>query len=165
MHFTGDTGYIRLVPSKPDRIGLWYYEAVCYLKNGDPFLIDPRSSDRISAWGKSMPVSAIVKEWGQICTKLNNPRPFLVFDSYYADNTSSQWLNEHNIRLIASVQTQRFQNVMDNMSMHGQPVDKPGHTAAIRKEESKEVFMHHWDMDTNVGEKYVLSNAFERDRE
>lgn len=26
LHFTGDSAFIRLVPSKPDRVGLWFFE-------------------------------------------------------------------------------------------------------------------------------------------
>ena len=39
FHYTGETGYIMKVPSKPTRIGLWIYQLVCELENGLPFLI------------------------------------------------------------------------------------------------------------------------------
>jgi len=38
LHFSGNSGDIRLVPSKPDHVGLWFYELCGYLSNGKPFL-------------------------------------------------------------------------------------------------------------------------------
>ena len=37
--FTGESAFLRLVISKPDRIGLWFYELTCRLRDGSPFLM------------------------------------------------------------------------------------------------------------------------------
>lgn len=51
---------------------------------------------------------------------------------------------------------------MDNLIIHGQQVDKPGETASIWNGDTNELFIHHWDILTNIGKKYVISNAFTR---
>jgi hypothetical protein len=40
FHFTGNSGDIRLVVSKPDRIGLWFYEVVAQLANGCYYMLN-----------------------------------------------------------------------------------------------------------------------------
>jgi hypothetical protein len=39
FHFTGNSGWIRLCPKKPDRIGLWHYELCAKLSTGKSILI------------------------------------------------------------------------------------------------------------------------------
>ena len=45
FHFTGVSGNVRLVISKPDKIGLWFYELCCTLKSGAPYLLDFKLHD------------------------------------------------------------------------------------------------------------------------
>lgn len=46
------------------------------------------------------------------------------------------------------------------MKLKGDPVTKPGESAAIVLPETGEVFAYYWDPDVNIDKKYVLSNAF-----
>ena len=39
FHFTGDSGDIRLVVSKSDRIGQWFYEVVAQLESGCYYML------------------------------------------------------------------------------------------------------------------------------
>ena len=50
-HFTGNSGNIRQILSKPDRIGLLFYELVGYLSNGLPYLLHAmqQTNDNVSA--------------------------------------------------------------------------------------------------------------------
>jgi hypothetical protein len=49
LHFTGDSSMIRLVPSKPDKVGFWFFELVATLKSGAPYILHLQLSD---AWEK-----------------------------------------------------------------------------------------------------------------
>lgn len=82
LHFTGDTAFIRLVPSKPDRVGLWFYELCCTLTNGKPFLVHARLSTSSTATGITIPVSEVVEDWAAVAianrTVLQGNCPVLV---------------------------------------------------------------------------------------
>jgi hypothetical protein len=168
LHFTGGIGFARMVPSKPDKIGLWFYEAVVTLSNGDPFLVYSRLCDSNSKQGIHTPTSDIVKDWANIIVEFKNrgivdaPNTVLCFDSYYATNEARKYCNDNGIKYIGAVQSNRFQALVTNMKLLCEPVDAPGKTAAIFNEESGELFLHHYDANSDVGEKYVLSNSFTR---
>lgn len=166
LHFTGDSAYIRLVPSKPDRIGLWFFQLVVILEGGYPYLVHTRFCNSSTESGESIPVNTVVKEWAKVVkyfveTKKSEP-PVLIFDSYYTDNEGRNYLNQNNVKFIGAVMTSRFRNLMDNLIEHGDMVEKPGQTASIFNSQTNELFVHHWDVLTAVGKKYVISNAFER---
>ena len=39
FRFTGPSGYVRKVPNKPAKVGLWHYQGVVQLKSGLPYLL------------------------------------------------------------------------------------------------------------------------------
>mmetsp|Transcript_44978 Transcript_44978/g.32890 ORF Transcript_44978/g.32890 Transcript_44978/m.32890 type:complete len:180 (-) Transcript_44978:3-542(-) len=78
------------------------------------------------------------------------------------DNEGRRFLNANNVKFIGSVMHSRFKTLMDDLIEHGDMVEKPGQTAIIRNVDTHEIFVHHWDTLTAVGQKYVLSNAFQR---
>lgn len=167
LHFAADSGYIRLVPSKPDRTGLRFFELVVILDNGDPFLVHAKlSNSSASSNGDSIPVNAVVEEWAKVAQFFvemkRSQAPILVFDSYYTDNEGRKILNENNVKFIGAIVPSRFTNLMDNLAEYGDMVEKPGQTASIFKEETNEIFVHHWDIMSDIGKKYVISNAFDR---
>lgn len=69
---------------------------------------------------------------------------------------------ENRIAFIASVNPNRFRSLMDNLIEYGGVIQKPGQTASLYNPRTNELFVHHWDILTAVGKKYVLSNAFLR---
>lgn len=158
LRFTGDSGYIRLVPSKPDRVGLWFFELVVTLNNGCPYLVHTMLSKSNPSAGENIPVNTVVREWAKVAKffmeeKKSKP-PILTFDSFYTDNEGRRYLNENGYLFIGSVQTSRFRNLMDQLAEHADMVDKPGQTS-----DTNELFVHHWDILTDIGKKYVLSHA------
>lgn len=166
LHFTGNSGYIRIVPSKPDRVGLWFFELVATLHNGDPFLVHTRLCNACAETGDTIPVNKVVKEWASVvryfAEEKRCPPPVLVFDSYYTDAEGRKFLNENNVKFIGSIMTYRFRSLMDNLVEHGSMVEKPGQTSSIFNPQTNEIFVHHWDLNADVGKKYVLSNAMNR---
>ena len=62
-HFTGDSALIRVVISKPDRIGLWFYELSCLFKDNSPYLLDTFVNNSCVEGGIKNPVVEVVKHW------------------------------------------------------------------------------------------------------
>lgn len=90
LHFTGDSAFIRQIITKPDKIGFWFYEAVCLLGPKVPYMLLTRVQDTCANLDEHIPCDEILKEWGTIAKKYatnnRNCGPVLVFDSYYTVN-------------------------------------------------------------------------------
>ena len=61
FNFTGISGDVRQVPSKPDGIGLWFYECCARLKCGKAFLLSFQMHHDMNG---AIKVSDVVKQWG-----------------------------------------------------------------------------------------------------
>lgn len=161
LHFTGNSGICRLILSKPDRIGLWFYELCCQITGGLPFLLYLRLWDSVKSskdGHEAIPVSEIVKEWSEVVRRLN-VYSILAADSYYFDTTSRQYCNDPATftRYISSVEPGRFAELVDLVKFG---VTTSGKWAGVWNEQSKELFVHNWSL--NIGKKYMLSNAYTR---
>ena len=66
FRFTENSGFIRLVLSKPDKIGLWNYMLAAKLSNGKPFLLYVKFHNASKALGESIPTSSIINEWADV---------------------------------------------------------------------------------------------------
>ena len=62
FHFTGNSCYIMMAPSKPTRIGLWMFQLVAELENGFPMLIHMSMMAVETVRGERAPVHDIVRE-------------------------------------------------------------------------------------------------------
>jgi hypothetical protein len=89
FHYTGLTKDIRLVVSKPGRVGLWFYELCAPLRMGRQFMLHTRM-----ALGKEgLPVSNVVDIWTDIIKQYPPTGTILLMDSYYMDNTAKDHLD------------------------------------------------------------------------
>lgn len=172
--FTGKSGWVRLVPNKPDRVGIWIYELTCrvspivcplaYLTNwcqlscGKPYLLYVRSHTTNSSVGERIPTSEVVKEWAICVQEKGKKDSMLVCDSYYLDTAGRALLKELGIKFVCSVRGDRFWPLRDLVKFE---VKKSGEWAGIWNKSSKELFVHVWDPNPDIGKKYVLSNAFQ----
>lgn len=77
LRFTGNSAYIRQVKSKPDRIGLWFFECCAVLGTGKPFLLYARLSDANSEVGKKVPVDSVVDQWEDFALE-NKPKSTII---------------------------------------------------------------------------------------
>ena len=80
--FTGSSCYIKLVPSKPSRIGLWMYQLVAQLSNGLPILIHMQMQAVETVREERAPVHQVVRDWRSVINSFSH-RCILDFDSYY----------------------------------------------------------------------------------
>lgn len=165
LHFTGNSGDIRAIPSKPDRIGLWFYELCATLPNGKPFIVHTDLWQAAKEYNLSVPVHHIVKKWARVVNRHNgtlgppSPHTILVFDSYYCTKSVRQILNEAKVKFICSAKSDTF-GALTDMTRAG--VERPGDWKGVYCPESKELFIHKWDRQASIGKKYLLTNAFER---
>lgn len=174
FHYTGHSAYVRLVQSKPERIGLLFYELCCMLDGGQPYLLDFLLQDSIPSQQISIPVQTGTYRWGSIVRSfqtVDSPLfPLLVLDSYYFDDSGRASLNERGVSFIASAQANRVGRLISEQIAHGQDrqvrqtITAPGETGAIFNEVTNEIFVHHWHSSTAIGKKYGFSNAFVKKR-
>jgi hypothetical protein len=92
FYFTGNSGNIRLVPSKPDRIGLWFYELCCRFANGLPYMLDIQMAHSEGEL-KRKETSQTIEAWINVIKK-NIGESFLAFDKYYVSEKGARLLNE-----------------------------------------------------------------------
>jgi hypothetical protein len=157
LHFTGNSGDIRKVVSKPDRVGLWFYQLCVKLSNKTSYLLYFKLHHSDEARGESIPVSSIVKTWGEIVKRKSDGKALLAMDSYYLDNAGRTWLRENKINYVASVTKERFPGLCNKLI---DKVEKPGQWEGLHNSETGESFVYHWDTEKNAGKKFVISNAF-----
>ena len=167
--FTGNSESIRLVPSKPGKTGLWFYELCCRLRAGGveiPFLMHLLMH---SSTLMRVSVGDVVKLWVacirlvgrlKVASGLNpNPKCYLCFDSYYESSETRSFLLEKRQYFSASCKTDRVKLEVDRTHNDGVP-DLVGQSRTIYNEETKELFTYHYDRQKGVGKKYNLSYGF-----
>jgi hypothetical protein len=158
-HFTGNSGFIRKVPSKPDGIGLWLYEMVCILGVDKYFLLDFWLCKSNSLSGIKEPVNEVVSKWSQSMSSYA-PQPVLVYDSYYTDNTGVKKLLDGRIPFMASFRMDRFKEVKALIEKNKIELAKPGCSMGFTRSDNTLMVMFHWSLNTDIGKKTVMSNCF-----
>jgi hypothetical protein len=160
LHFTGDSDNIRMILTKPDRVGHWFYELCIKLSNGLSYLLYLRAHLSDPARAISIKTSEIVKDWTSITTSLGgpgaNPNAVTVFDSYYLDNTGRNHCIENKKKFIGAIQRSRFEPICQHLS--GLCHEK-GEWECAYNEKTNELLVKYFDPE-HPAPKYVLSNAF-----
>ena len=128
-----------MVLSKPDRVGMWFYQAVTPLSNTSMFssyLLYFRLHHANTLLEESIPTSIVVNEWADILRRIGVRREngdgtlltILTFDSYYLCSTGRAQLLEKKIPFVASVTKERFGRLVDKVK---EKVERPGQFAGI----------------------------------
>ena len=100
--FFGESDNVRVVFSKPDRVGLRFYQLASILSNGLSYLLHLCLHDvqKLDDEG-TLPVYRVVEMWSNHV--LSGPfvdkdvDTLLVFDSFYHSNATRDYVNQHNI--------------------------------------------------------------------
>ena len=165
LHFTGNLMDVRAIKSKPDRIGLWFYQLMATLSNDTQFLLHTKLWESDPSLKISVPVHRVVKDWCDVVArhgeKAANPNSILCYDSYYNTNQSAQVCRDAGIMFLASAKSNNFNNLVAHVAPK---VNAKGEWSGIYNNESGEMFIHKWDKDDNVGKKFVYTNCFEERR-
>ena len=163
FHFTGESKDVRLCISKPDRIGLWFYQLCALLRSGKPYLLMLQMHTNRD--GGIVKVSDIVGKWADIIMTVGKERveegknpnesTILCFDNYYMDATVRDQQKLKEIAYTASCKADRF--VPERTLVHQNDADEPGESASIYNEATNELFTYHYDTQKGVGKKYNMS--------
>lgn len=156
--FAGRSTILRLVPKKPDKLGIWNYELCGRLRDGSSYLLYVRSHILNCALGEGIPVSEVVSNWGDIVkTKGTEGKTILVADCYYLDERGRQQLQEKDVKYICGVQPKRFAQLSE---MAAETVKKAGDYVMLYNDDTNELFVHYWFPDITLGKKFSLTSAF-----
>lgn len=169
--FTGNSTNVRLVVSKPDRVGLWFYELCGELQSGLPFLLHVFLHHNQEG---TITVDSVVKRWIDVMktvgktrvpdNELPNPKCILAADSYYLTNSVKTLMEKsanQQIKFTFSVNKDRMKPEV-RMVHPANREDKPGEFAGITNETTSETFVYHYDTQKGVGIKYNYARGFLR---
>lgn len=155
FHFTGQSIDIRLVLSKPDRIGLWFYELCSPLSYGGSYLLWTKLHHCDPSIAQSIPTSQVVKSWSDVVKKLGQPETILTMDSYYLDRAGKKILADSGVKYIAAITKSRFEPFFN---VTEPKINKPGQWTGLHNRLTSETVVLHWSNDSNVGKKMVFTN-------
>lgn len=165
FHFTGESPNVRLVISKPGRVGLWFYELTGALSNGLPYLLDVFMHTNVAG---PIKVASVVDRWvtvmktcGSDAVDTQRDRCILACDSYYLDATSRSQLLASGVTFTASVRGDRFKREVHAVHRPG-TTDQLGDYSGIYHPGTAETFVFHYDPETGVGRKYNYARGFQR---
>jgi len=158
FHFTGKSGIVSKVPNKPARIGIWHYQMVVYLDCGLTYIVYSKAHVTTALMGMKTQTCEIVKQWSDIVISRHECTT-LIMDSYYLSAAGRQYMNEHGVKYVAALKSDRFKKVCQRLLTE---VTQSGQTAIAYNNVSGEAAVLHWSLDANIGKKYVMSNAFRK---
>ncbi len=165
--YLGESGWLRQVLSKPDKLGHWFYELCIPLANGRSFLIHVKLHKAAEEEG-TIHVDSVVELWTQVLDrkKQHGVDCFLAVDSYYWSAATRKVLYESNIPYAASCTRERLGFLghvdEDNTLLSTIPVNNPGDTRGLENLETGELVIHHLDTNPDIGEKFVSGRGLER---
>ena len=96
LRYFGDSDNVRVVFSKPDRVGLWFYQSASILSKGLPYLLHLKLHDVHQLHEGSLHVCRVVELWSDHV--LGGPYvdkgvdTLLVFDLFYHSNATRDYL-------------------------------------------------------------------------
>ena len=152
LYFTGNSIDIRLIPAKPSRIGIWFYELCSKLRNGGQYLL----YSRVHHGGECIPVANVANNWATIIQRCGHPQTLLTMDYYYLHNNSKNVLQASGVKFIASFTSNKSNVITNEMKPK---VKVPGDWYGIFNPETSISIVYHWCSDERVGQKWVVSNA------
>lgn len=170
FRFTGDSGNFRLVISKPDGTGLWFYDLCGELRNGLPYLLDVVMH---SSTKSKVSVESIVTRWAAVMDTVGrrsqreeeeenlNADCYLVMDSCYMDSPVRTLLRDCGRNFTCSVTPDSFKAEARAVHPPGSD-DRVGQFRGLRNAETGEVFVYHFDARAEVGKTYNYSSGFIR---
>ena len=170
FYFTAHDHRTRQVPTKPDKIGLWFYELAGRLSNERRFVLYIKLHNNISG---TLTTDLIVSDWADIIMQVGrdrvqegenpNPNTVLACDGYYPTRANVNMLRDSKIPFTASVRYDRFRGFVELLrgENHGKDNVK-GESMAMYKPATGEVFVYVFDTQLGQGgeAKYNYSSGF-----
>ena len=179
FHFTGDGENVRLVISKPGKVGHWFYQLCAKSKFGNVFCLYIKLHD--NSTGEAITVDKIVGDWNSIIRRIGeslivgervNDKTYLVHDSYYFAADSKKILFDSNTNFMSSCKQDRVKTEYATLEdlwkklpanitkeLADLPVDK---YAAMYNPNTGDCFIVHHDRQKGVGIKINYSHGMIR---
>ena len=154
--FLGSSPYKRFCPNKPEPRGHWTSQLCTWLDGvHTPFCFGMYPVLSNADLRESVPVETI---WDWAIKLTNRPaRPMIVADSYYSTKNVLEKLECEGVPFLVAGATNRFEELAQRASS---VVHEQGESSVLRKEGSDVLLVHHWDVRTNIGRKFVFTNNF-----
>jgi hypothetical protein len=143
---------MRLVPHKPGRIGLWFYELCAPLRYGGQYLL----FTKLHKNDEYTPVSSIVEKWSSIVNRMQYDKRLLTMDSYYLDNNAKQALGRSGTTFIVTFTANIFRSVTKEMT---KKVKTPCDWYGIHNSTNRNTIMYHYSPEESIGRKWVMTNC------
>jgi hypothetical protein len=99
------------VPSKPARIGLWFYELAIPLPYGAQYLLPTK----LSFGEEGLPVATMARYRCDVIISSPDTQTMLLFDSYQMDKSSTVILEQSGVMYLASFNPFRFKTVEEDL--------------------------------------------------
>lgn len=168
LHYTGNSGDIRIVRSKPDHVGLWFYELCARLSTGKPYILHFRMHISDPENGVSIKTREIVNQWADIVRRVDSPTErnsatILCMDSYYLTEGGRNDLNAKEAKFTAAIQGTRFKQLFSQLDPK---VERPGQWEGMYNTRTQELVVLHDDKSLKGSgnkRKLCLTNAFTRE--
>ena len=168
FHYTADDHLVRAVQSKPDKVGIWFYELCALLTNGTSILI---CSSYHNNHNGEMKVFDIVRQWintimscgkNRVENGLNpNPNTMLVFDSYYTTRKSVELCEQFNVIYSASLTFDRMKDEIKFLKGKNHVDNEKGEWVGMQNIETNRVIVYCYDTGLKKA-RYNVSNGFIR---
>ena len=166
FHYTADSHLVRQVLSKPDRIGLWFYQLCGVLSNGMSYMLHSQLHNNVN---HNIPVLSVITSWVESITNVGstrmreggnpNPHTLLAFDSYYSTKETVKYLYDQRISFTCSVQFDRFKDLAQFLKGPGHKDNTKGEHLGMYNRLSGEVFIYVYDPQLQMA-KYNYSWGF-----
>ena len=173
LKYYGNSGDIRKVMSKPDKIGLWFYELCILLKRNSrltgAYLVDMKLHSVEKSRDETQTTIDIGRRWAAIVEDKgakdancdHYKATILTMDSYYGTQGLAKELDDREVFNMMSCTADRFPGMYK--ALH-KGIERPGDVHIAHKPVGyhglTRVATFKWDKDPAIGKKLCLTNAF-----
>jgi hypothetical protein len=167
FRFVGRHCWVRKVPPKPDKLGLWHYQGNVQLSfNDHSLMVYTRTHALNTMRDEHIPITDIIDDCiTDIKAKQGRPtrhkakvRTVVFVDSYYGTPTSLKMLSDAGVRYTAKVQRDRFEPIADLVEKY---LEQAGDCAYAYNSSTHASLSAWWHPD-NESSSYLLSTAMAR---
>jgi len=163
LKFTGRNEDVRMIITKPDKIGLWFYQLTVSLRNEATFLVHMKLWRTEKKTRETSPVHIAVVDWADVVRRHGeiapNPNSILIMDSYYMIKASGQVCKDKGIMFLGSAKSNNFNNLTKDLQIECR--DK-GSWAGRYNVDTQDLFVHKYEKNEDLGRKFCYTNAFRK---
>jgi hypothetical protein len=161
------SGMVKVVLSKPARVGIWAYQGCVVLEGNYPLCVHLRVHHEIANLDEKVRMITFIKEWAEIAVAKRISRhvqAVMVCDSHYPTVEALQYMRAEGFPFIFACDQQRFKSVS---AIIADRVQKSGDHAYAEKAPERaggryELMSLGWSKDHKIGQRLTITNALKR---